>query len=71
MYKRIFGALSLATAATLAPIAHAQTTLEFPTWQAEEPGVSTWWTSLTESCGCACRVAARAALPRRQHCATE
>ena len=26
--------------------AHAQTTLEFPTWQAEEPGVSTWWKDL-------------------------
>lgn len=26
--------------------AQAQTTLEFPTWQAEEPGISTWWKDL-------------------------
>jgi len=26
--------------------AHAQTVLEFPTWQAEEPGISTWWKNL-------------------------
>jgi multiple sugar transport system substrate-binding protein len=26
--------------------AQAQTTLEFPTWQAEEPGISTWWKEL-------------------------
>jgi multiple sugar transport system substrate-binding protein len=24
----------------------AQTVLDFPTWQAEEPGVSTWWKNL-------------------------
>src|SRR5688572_19509611 len=26
--------------------ASAQTVLDFPTWQAEEPGVSTWWKEL-------------------------
>jgi len=36
-------ALALGTAA--APAA-AQTVLDFPTWQAEEPGVSTWWKNL-------------------------
>ena len=46
MIKNILRALAIATAATLAPIAHAQTTLDFPTWQAEEPGVSTWWKDL-------------------------
>jgi multiple sugar transport system substrate-binding protein len=46
MIKNILRALAIATAATLAPIAHAQTTLDFPTWQAEEPGVSTWWKEL-------------------------
>ena len=34
-------------------------------------GASTWWTWLTGGCCCACRAAARAARPRRQHCATE
>ena len=38
--------LAIAAAATLSPLAHAQTTLDFPTWQAEEPGVSTWWKDL-------------------------
>ena len=40
-------ALFFAFALTLAaPSLRAQTTLEFPTWQAEEPGVSTWWKEL-------------------------
>ena len=42
-------AATLALAAALAfasPPLGAQTTLEFPTWQAEEPGVSTWWKDL-------------------------
>ncbi len=40
-------ALGFAAAMTLfAPSLRAQTTLEFPTWQAEEPGVSTWWKDL-------------------------
>lgn len=34
-----------AFAATALPVA-AQTTLDFPTWQAEEPGISTWWKDL-------------------------
>ena len=34
-------ALAFGTAA-----ASAQTVLEFPTWQAEEPGLSTWWKDL-------------------------
>ncbi|HSC99279.1 MAG TPA: hypothetical protein VLI21_10280, partial [Casimicrobiaceae bacterium] len=39
--------VALVAAATLvAPVLHAQTTLDFPTWQAEEPGVSTWWKDL-------------------------
>src|SRR6187455_1701728 len=32
-------------AASVSP-AVAQTVLDFPTWQAEEPGVSTWWKNL-------------------------
>ena len=39
------GAALLLTAATLGNAA-AQTVLDFPTWQAEEPGVSTWWKNL-------------------------
>jgi hypothetical protein len=35
-----------ALGATLATGAAAQTVLDFPTWQAEEPGVSTWWKDL-------------------------
>jgi multiple sugar transport system substrate-binding protein len=36
-----------AAAATLAAPASAQTvTLDFPSWQAEEPGVSAWWRAL-------------------------
>ena len=46
MIKQLFRALAIATVATMAPLAHAQTTLDFPTWQAEEPGVSTWWKDL-------------------------
>ena len=38
--------LAIAAIALAAPLAHAQMTLEFPTWQAEEPGVSTWWKEL-------------------------
>jgi multiple sugar transport system substrate-binding protein len=39
--------VALVAAATLvAPVVHAQTTLDFPTWQAEEPGVSSWWKNL-------------------------
>jgi len=37
----------LATATAVgATLLHAQTVLDFPTWQAEEPGVSTWWKDL-------------------------
>ena len=32
--------------ATAVPSASAQTVLDFPTWQAEEPGISTWWKNL-------------------------
>ena len=46
MIKQLIRALAIATAATMAPLAQAQTTLDFPTWQAEEPGVSTWWKDL-------------------------
>jgi multiple sugar transport system substrate-binding protein len=44
--RRIGAAGCLAAGVVLAGSAHAQTTLEFPTWQAEEPGVSTWWKEL-------------------------
>ena len=36
----------LAACLAFATPALAQTTLEFPTWQSEEPGVSTWWKEL-------------------------
>jgi multiple sugar transport system substrate-binding protein len=39
-------ASAVALAAGVPLPAAAQTTLEFPTWQAEEPGVSTWWKEL-------------------------
>jgi len=42
-FRRIAAAFALALAAPV----YAQTlTLDFPTWQAEEPGVSTWWKDL-------------------------
>ena len=49
MLKRfVRAATATCLAASLAATAPAiaQTTLEFPTWQAEEPGVSTWWKDL-------------------------
>lgn len=46
MIKHTLRALAIAAATMLAPLAHGQTALEFPTWQAEEPGVSTWWKDL-------------------------
>ena len=40
-------AAAFASALALAPMARAETvTLDFPSWQAEEPGVSTWWKNL-------------------------
>jgi multiple sugar transport system substrate-binding protein len=46
MLKRLTrGAAALALAG-FAAAAGAQTTLDFPTWQAEEPGISTWWKEL-------------------------
>lgn len=46
-FAKLAVALGVALAAGAAVLpAHAQTTLEFPTWQAEEPGISTWWKSL-------------------------
>lgn len=44
---RIAAALgaALVLGAAVAPAA-AQTVLDFPTWQAEEPGISTWWKNL-------------------------
>ena len=44
--RRLATTMCIALGFVLAPAAHAQTTLEFPTWQAEEPGVSTWWKEL-------------------------
>jgi multiple sugar transport system substrate-binding protein len=38
--------VALLVAGTSLGAAQAQTTLEFPTWQAEEPGISTWWKDL-------------------------
>ena len=49
MLKRLHRAVVLTCVVAgfaLGTSAHAQTTLEFPTWQAEEPGVSTWWKEL-------------------------
>jgi multiple sugar transport system substrate-binding protein len=47
MLKRLMRDAAMATAALLiAGAVSAQTTLDFPTWQAEEPGVSTWWKEL-------------------------
>lgn len=45
-WTRNAAALAIAAGFALAVPAHAQITLEFPTWQAEEPGVSTWWKDL-------------------------
>ena len=39
-------AVACVLAVTGAPAAQAQTVLDFPTWQAEEPGISTWWKNL-------------------------
>jgi multiple sugar transport system substrate-binding protein len=45
MKRRTF--LATAAATSLVGVAHAQTvTLDFPSWQAEEPGVSAWWRAL-------------------------
>ena len=45
MKRRTF--LATAAATSLVGVARAQTvTLDFPSWQAEEPGVSTWWRAL-------------------------
>jgi multiple sugar transport system substrate-binding protein len=41
---KLAGAALLALA--LATGVHAETVLDFPTWQAEEPGVSQWWKDL-------------------------
>ncbi len=44
---RFIAALMTLLALALAPPARAQTvTLDFPTWQAEEPGFSEWWKGL-------------------------
>lgn len=43
--KGMLAAAMLALASMSAP-ATAQITLDFPSWQAEEPGVSTWWKNL-------------------------
>ncbi len=39
-------AVACVVAVTAAPGVQAQTVLDFPTWQAEEPGISTWWKNL-------------------------
>ena len=43
--RKFAAALALAGSLAAAP-AMAQTTLDFPSWQAEEPGVSGWWKAL-------------------------
>jgi len=47
-FKRFMRAALVAGFAATAglPVAHSQVVLEFPTWQAEEPGISTWWKDL-------------------------
>ena len=45
-FVRAATATCLAAGLAATAPAIAQTTLEFPTWQAEEPGVSTWWKDL-------------------------
>src|SRR5262249_37193919 len=45
-FQRACLAACFAASAALSLPVQAQTTLEFPTWQAEEPGVSTWWKDL-------------------------
>ena len=45
-WKRALALAALAATTVLSPVTHAQTTLDFPTWQAEEPGISTWWKEL-------------------------
>jgi multiple sugar transport system substrate-binding protein len=45
LHRAVAATCMAAGGAVAAPL-HAQTTLEFPTWQAEEPGVSTWWKEL-------------------------
>jgi multiple sugar transport system substrate-binding protein len=42
--RRLFAVAALG--ATLATGAAAQTVLDFPTWQAEEPGIAQWWKDL-------------------------
>jgi multiple sugar transport system substrate-binding protein len=47
MLKRLMRDAAMAMAAfVIAGAVSAQTTLDFPTWQAEEPGVSAWWKEL-------------------------
>ena len=46
MLKRLTRGAAAMALWGFAAIAGAQTTLEFPTWQAEEPGISTWWKEL-------------------------
>src|ERR1043165_1443068 len=43
--RNFAAALAIAGSFTTMP-ALAQTTLDFPSWQAEEPGVSGWWKAL-------------------------
>ena len=47
--KRLLAALALLAAFGSAPMALAQgVTLDFPSWQAEEPGFAEWWKSLVQ-----------------------
>ena len=47
--KRMFAALALLAGLSTSTLASAQSvTLDFPSWQAEEPGFSEWWKGLIQ-----------------------
>ena len=47
--KRMFAALALLVGLSTSTLASAQSvTLDFPSWQAEEPGFSEWWKGLIQ-----------------------
>lgn len=46
MLLKTLSAAALLAASLVAPAAAQTTTLDFPSWQAEEPGLSNWWKEL-------------------------
>ncbi|TMG84247.1 MAG: extracellular solute-binding protein, partial [Betaproteobacteria bacterium] len=47
--KHLLASLAMLFALSLPPIARAQdVTLDFPSWQAEEPGFAEWWKGLVK-----------------------